>query len=106
MAKELEPYAPQLGILQLVERERRNIKERLDALEKLEADALAVIQEAMGQEEQAVYRKQPVVKWKKTSQKRLNQGLLKERYPDIHEECKTEISFRTFTVILPEDLED
>lgn len=106
MAKELEPYAPQLGILQLVERERRNIKDRLDALEKLEADALGVIQEAMGQEEQAVYRKKPVVKWKKTSQLRLNQGLLKERYPDIHEECKTEINFRTFTVILPEDLED
>ena len=98
---DLEAYRHSINILQFVEQERAKINDRLNELKEVEEESLAIIQEAMGQSgEIGLLDNKPVVTWHKSYQKRLNQQLLKERHPEIHESCKTEIEVRSFKVVV------
>ncbi|WIF20551.1 Cas4 exonuclease [Rhodococcus phage Jflix2] len=98
---DLEEYRHQVNILQFVAQEREKINTRLAELKEVEEESIAAIQEALGRTgEIGLLDNKPVVTWHKSSQKRLNQSLLKERYPDIHEECKTDLEVRTFKVVV------
>lgn len=98
---DLEEYRHQVNILQFVEQERKKLNDRLKELEEVEEESIAAIQEALGRTgEIGLLDNKPVVTWHKSSQKRLNQSLLKERYPEIHEECKTDVPIRSFKVVV------
>ena len=98
---DLEAYRHSVNILQFVAQEREKINTRLAELKEVEEESLAVVQEALGQSgEIGILDGKPVVTWHKTYQKRLNQQLLKERHPKIHEECKTELEVRSFKVVV------
>lgn len=100
---DLEEYRHAVNILQFVEQERAKLKARLAELAEVEEESLAVIQEALGGTgEIGMLDSKPVVTWHKSKQKRLNQSLLKERHPEIHEACKTEIEVRTWKVVQPQ----
>lgn len=97
---DLEAYRHSVNILQFVDQERAKIKQRLDELKEVEEESLAIIQEALGTHgEIGLLDGKPVVTWHKTYQKRVSQRLLKERYPEIAEEVKTEIEVRTWKVV-------
>ncbi|AEV52026.1 putative endonuclease [Rhodococcus phage REQ1] len=98
---DLEAYRHSINILQFVEQERAKINARLEELKEVEDESLAIIQEALGKSgEIGLLDNKPVVTWHKSYQKRLNQQVLKQRYPKIHEECKTELEIRTFKVVV------
>lgn len=98
---DLDAYRHSVNILQFIEGERAKISQRLAELKEVEEEALAVVQEALGNHgEVGLLDGKPVVTWHKTYQRRVNQRLLKERYPEIAEEVKSEIEIRSFKVVL------
>ena len=98
---DLSEHRHAVSVLQFVERERAKMAERERELKEIEAEAVAEIQEALGKNvEEASIDGAPVVSWRKGSQMRLNQRLLKERFPEIYEVCKTPVETRTWKVLV------
>lgn len=98
---DLSDHRHAVSVLQFVEREREKLAERERELKEIEADALAEIQEALGKSvEEASLDGKPVVVWRKGSQNRLNQKLLRERFPEIYAVCKTQVETRTWKVLV------
>lgn len=87
--------------------ERAKLNERLKELEIAEADALADVKDAMGgadgNDESGTMlidgKVKPVVTWKITTPRRLDQKLLAERFPQIFDVCKVTGRQRTFKVL-------
>jgi hypothetical protein len=102
-SKELDEFGPQVGILLYVEAERKKLSERLKELEGMEEQALEVIQEQLGRNEEGTYKGRPVVSWKITKSRRFNRKRFDVDYPELVEEYKDESESRSFKILLPED---
>jgi predicted phage-related endonuclease len=94
-----ETLRADVRLLRHLDAEKSKLQTRLDELNDLAADAEERIQTFMQDEEELTQDGAPVVVWKKTTQRRLNQKKLKEKFPRIHEACKTDVEYRTFKVV-------
>lgn len=72
-------------------------KEQIKQLKKIEADAINKFQAKMGRNIRALTTERTVT-WSPYSTRRVNNDLLKERYPDIYEEVRTSSPARRFTI--------
>jgi hypothetical protein len=99
MAKALDEFGPQVGILLYVDAERKKLNDREDELKLMEENALQIIQEAIGKEEEATYKNKPVITWKVTRSRRFSQKEFAADHPDLLEEYKRETESRSFRVV-------
>lgn len=102
-----QELAGDVKLLRHLEAEKREHQRRIKELDDMMAESEARVQLAMGgeetPEEEAVLDGKPVATWKITTQKRLNQKLLREKFPRVHEACKEEKTYRTFKVVLDDE---
>lgn len=88
---DLSHVRAQVEILKYVKAQQAKLKE-------LEKEARSVIEEALGGHETGKLDGSTVVTWKFGKANRLNQGLLKQKYPEVAAECTQLNQTRTFTV--------
>lgn len=62
-------------------------KQRITELENMHDLARAAVEEAMGDDEIGQIDDKTVVTWKKYKTRRLNQQYLKQKFPEVREEC-------------------
>ena len=95
--------AGDLKLLRHLDAERDELQRRIKQLDEMGADAEERVQLAMGDAEEAFMDGKPAFTWKKTQQNRLDQKLLKEKFPRVHEACKRQSEYRTFKVVQESD---
>lgn len=94
--KDLEDLRPQVELL-------RWVKERKAELKRIEDDARAQIEAALGDhDDEGSLDDEPVIRWRFHKRSALDQKLLKETFPDVYETCKRTTEVRRFEVVEPE----
>lgn len=96
---ELDDLRQSLAMLAWTTQEKKKLKDRDKELSLLEDEAKEKIKEAMGEKTIGTLGGVPVVKYTNGTKRVLNQSLLKEKFPQIHEICKEDQPNRVFTYV-------
>ena len=96
---ELDDLRQSLAMLAWTTQEKKKLKDRDKELTLLEDEAKEKIKEAMGDKTVGTLGGVPVVKYTNGTKTALDQALLKEKFPQIHEVCKTTKPNRVFTYV-------
>jgi predicted phage-related endonuclease len=74
-------------------------KEKKAELNEIESSAKAAIQAALGDAEAGTIDGRIAVTWKVTKRRAIDQGLLKQNYPEVAEQCMTVSQSRRFEFV-------
>ena len=74
-------------------------KEKKAEIKEVETAARAAVEAALGDDDTGTMDGHPVITWKFHKRTALDQGFLKQAYPDLYETCKRTTEVRRFEVL-------